>query len=438
MLMTSDNNSAVANGFQSEIDMISGKFYGSPDECISALTGITTHFRKVAEENIRCKEIPNTLKDNIYTLIDNSTAIVDYDIDCDSPECYCCDKDFNITVRSLLTVRSTAEDLAAQVDEFCDQAVMSLSDHTVLNKNITPTFMLKNIVDTYALERGVDEREEIDHIVSRLVKRYFTDAQPASEMCPCTDDYDREFADIPWLTAAIENVSQWQTFNKLSENFALLQRSIVRTIYKTGQAQNIPNLDKITKFARWFSFPNVIIKVRQEENGPIIDFEKKEVRIPFPTMLYAIALDQPRLLDYIRKIWRIIQGSYTDSVLKTDSLSLKRDLQEICDKPAQDIGPLLLGAVIRNFDVRLIEIHDEDDQYATPEYFEASRANNVKNVTTTKPAVGGREGKIISKGIYVGPLEDSVKTAPQSLDGNVISKVIYPKSLDNPEPTDSI
>lgn len=421
--MTDDINATIAKGFQKEIGMISEKLYASPDECLSALAGITAYFRENVAEKINFGQIPMALKDTIINkLIGISSPIVDYNIDwsvmCSSPflpvttasdskECYVYDKDFNIKVKYRLTIRSSAEDLASQVDEYCSMAVKSLSD-PAFNTNITPTFVLKNLVDTYALERGVDEKEESDRIVGRLVKRFFAEEPQPADKCLGHDESTAQLEDSPRLETAVKRVSEWQCLHDMLENFALLQRTIVEAIYRISKKNELRNLSEIAEFTKWFSYQkiNINIMVKQEEREPGFDPEKREVRIPLPSILYAIDPDVSRIEEHVRKLWNVIREAHSDSILKTDSLALKHDLEGICNMPPQDIGPLLQGVITRNFNVRLIEVHDDADKYATPEYFEVSRAN-VKKVVTTKPAVVGIDGNIISKGIYLVPLGNS-------------------------------
>lgn len=403
--MTKEINTFPVAECQRLISRISGVVYESPNDCLARLDDIDPLFKDAVRQKFRFDDISTSLKDSLDRLLEYCAPDISYDI----VESFSwrrdgatVDSDDIIIPEYTLSISTTAEEIVEQVDEFYSVAFKALTN-SLLNKGVTPVSILKDLVDRYSLEAGVDESEEIRKIVNRMVKRMFSDNAEANGHL-----YHNPIADNPNLEEAMASVDgRWQdNFANLLDCIKTLDRSLAGYINVEYSSRRGLNTGIISILSRWISQSYVKIRVHKEVVKPYKDTDMRAFIHPFPKMSYAASINKEEVRRRLKSFLKIIEDSSSDSILTTSIEVLKEDIENIPNQPAQDISISLKRVIEKNFNVILLEIDNEDDRYATPEFFEASRAN-VKSVVTTRPAVLGPGDRVISKGLYLVPMRNT-------------------------------
>ena len=380
------------------ISNISSKNYATPNECLAKLMELNALFREAVKQKSRFDNISISQKDNIENLLYLCAPKINYNIE----ECFkqSVNNDrFKIIVEYSLNINSTAEDIAKQVEDFYVVACMALTN-PILQKGVTPSSILKIHWDRYAQEAGVDDSEEIRKIVARIISRLFTDNIEYQNAC--SNNSIEVGLDVKETTT---NFGKWQeSFTDLMDSIKLLHNSFVESICNKCKQKQTVSTSAAAKLAKWISIPDLVkIEISKIDNEPYMDYQRRELIRPFPKISYFAKLDEEEKQRKLNSFWGILERSSTESILVTSIEKLKEDIEDIPHQPIQDISISLRRVIERNFDVNLIEINNENDRYATPEYFDVARSN-VERVVTTRPAVINPERRVIFKGLYLVPL----------------------------------
>lgn len=400
--MTDDiNNSQNIEKLRSLISEISGKIYASPNECFEEISRIYSYFQELLRDILSHADFSLALKSDIEKLIEFTTPELHYELS----ESYSCNNDISklrINVEYKLIIKSTPEEIITQVDEFYSTAVGSLIDPNLLT-GVTPSLILKYLVDSYSSNYGIDNKEEIDRIVARLAKRIFIENPGSTVETIDTPDHDDKCSIELDGTQILKNVEEWQNLDDLLHNIDNLRLTVAGFFIRKCKAMHVQNMKTVSRLSRWLTAPKLIITSYRQDAQPVVSFSEKMVCIPFPTMIYRTFPDFKKISERLEILIEMFAGS-SASLLKTNAVSLKHDLENITTQEPQEINISLKNIIEKNFNVWILEVDSESDNYATPEYFNVSRAN-VEKVMTTKPAVIGLDGKVIYKGLYVVPLD---------------------------------
>lgn len=377
------------------IKRVSENTCDSPDICLAQFRDIDTSFRNCVMNRLKFADIPSAMRDNLISLAGYCAPAIDHEI---SEVITWNDdvRDFEVAYR--LSVKAKPEVMAAQIDEFCTVAVNALTD-PALRKGVTPLYILETLVDRYAQEEGVDDREEIDRIVSRLLARLYADGGKLPDMCP--DTADNEIPDLEDLLAQSGNA---MSLTELNDYLARLGSYIQIYVERTCISEAHPNCGAVTGLARWIKLPHGDIKMSRKNSGPEMDRAARELRWKFPELTFRINIDKESLRDQIKRIVDIIMTPKVRSILKTCTQAIRHDIEDIANQPRIDVSILLKNVIERNYMVRFIDVVSEYDKCATPEFFNVERAN-VPKVKTTRSAVVDSEGKVLYKGLYLVPLQ---------------------------------
>lgn len=372
---------------------IEDKEYSGPNECFEFIAGIDRMFQKALDEDFSCSPLPYASKNRLRDLAGLCSPILDYDIE----------ESYKLLLRRLaagrtdyiapvysLRIRTTAAEIVRQ-EEALQAAALGCFANPMLKSGVTPHYILTELVDKSSQEIGVDDPEEIAKIVGRLLSRFFTDREEA----------ETEAAAAAFEADPAEAGGRFATFAEVMR-VVKSQRKIVAARLAAHYCASNP---VIATIAEWISPAPASIGVAAMPIGlPAMNDAERIAVIHYPEMQYTIDSVTGPLERNLRKLIGLFKDADSKMLIRTSLTSLKHGLRAIPSLPPQDLSLSLRRLVEDNFNVTLIEVDSEDDRYATPEYFEASRSN-VAKVVTTRPAVIGPDGKIIVKGIYVVPMK---------------------------------
>lgn len=375
------------------VSKVGRQTYSNPNECLECIGLVDKMFADALEEDFSCSPMPLTSKIRLRDLARLCAPILDYDIE----ETYrwlpqrikAGRTDYIAPVYSL-RIHTSAAEIVRQEEALYATALGSFSN-PMLKSGVTPHYILTELIDRYSQEMGIDDPQEIARIVNRLLWRFFTD-----EVEP-----DAHESDTPACQSEPEAIGGNFT------NFADVMRAArsARRIVATRFRENYSGRKRIlSSVAEWISPGPVGISVVAESiPDPIMDDVERCVKITYPKMLYTIVFPTKQLETNLKKFVSIFRSDGGKALVRTSLTSVRDGLKAILSLPPQDISLSLRKVIEDNFNVTLIEVDSEGHRYATPEYFEVSRSN-VSKVVTTRPAVIGPDGKIIAKGIYVVPM----------------------------------
>lgn len=390
------------------IDTVSVKTFTSPDDCLKELDMINECFREAMLDKIRFEDISDRMRGLIRELMNYCGPAIDYEIketSTISQESKVTPNECEIRLNEILgytlNIKSSSEDIAAQIDAFYSTAIAALSD-PLFKKGYYPRRVLTAMGESCWKETDARDPEEIERIASKLVKRFFVEIPEDTDNTSHNDTVkDTESVGM------LECDGQSPNIKGLNTSIKTIRESVQRYISDKCKDMSHSNPAKISALAQWINLPKFGITVKVSTTAVKIQQAGRKFTLELPERQYLIT-EKERFSNPLDSVLSIVSESLTNSVLKTSAKSLRKNLENIINlqnDDSKDIRALLKQVICDNFNVDIIEIDNEDDSYATPQYFEVSRSNLVGKPTTTQPAIlSKKDGAPILKGHYVVPL----------------------------------
>lgn len=373
-----------------------------PNQCIGEIEKINKLFREALNRKCSFDDLAISLKDDVSQLLKFCVPRINYEIKAGCKAKKCKDRingviGVFVVPNYQLNINTTAEEIAAQVDEVYALAVNTFTI-PILRKGVTPKAVLQLLWDKYTLEEGVDGSDDIHRIVSRIVNRLFSDSaegytERSENACVTAADGANATPD-----------ARPESIVVMAEYIATLQTQFSQYVSEACKSSYTINSDAASELAKWIQIPNMTIEMK--EQTPYEDAQLKGFVVPYPLLQKTV--NKENVIARMKAFVGILKNSSHNYILKAPVEQLKKDIEDIDNQPAQNIDVSLKQVIENNFNVRFIEINTEDSRYANPEYFEVSRSN-VDKVVTTRPAVIDCFGKVIFKGRYLVPQSDKDK-----------------------------
>lgn len=394
------------------IDTVSVKTFTSPDDCLKELDMINECFREAMLDKIRFEDISDRMRGLIRELMNYCGPAIDYEIketSTISQESKVTPNECEIRLNEILgytlNIKSSSEDIAAQIDAFYSTAIAALSDPLFKKGYYDPQYVLTIMGESCWLETDVKEPEEIERIASKLVKRFFIEIPEDTDNAFLNDKVkDTESVGMLECDGQSLNILNIEGLNT---SIKTMRDSVKRYISDKCKYMPHSNPAKISALAQWINLPKFGITVKVSTTAVKIQQAGRKFTLELPERQYLIT-EKERFSNPLDSVLSIVTEALTNSVMKTSAKLLRRDLENIINlqnDDSKDIRALLKQVICDNFNVDIIEIDNEDDSYATPQYFEVSRSNLVDKPTTTQPAIlSKKDGAPILKGHYVVPL----------------------------------